>query len=150
VVCFRQAVLMVPSSSITNAADAEHLTCGRFSLGEPVCLGNFEFIADYFGGLSLSLRRSDEGAIFVGSTRSGASTLQQAMIEDSAKEYLTASSGEGGIDQLSPRWHNTRTSLAPASTMTWKEASSTIRFPLQMAVPRPETNYLSEWRRHEG
>jgi hypothetical protein len=93
-VCFPEAVPMVPSSSITIAADSEHLTCGRFSLGEPVHLGNIEFIADYFGGLSLSPRRSDEGAIFVGSTRIGASTPQQAMIEDSAEEYLTASSEE--------------------------------------------------------
>jgi hypothetical protein len=47
-------VLMVPSSAITIAADNEHVTCGGFSLGEFVRLGNFEFIADYFDGLSLS------------------------------------------------------------------------------------------------
>jgi hypothetical protein len=45
---------MVPSSTITIAADGEHLTCGGFSLGETICLGNFEFITDYFNGLSLS------------------------------------------------------------------------------------------------
>jgi hypothetical protein len=39
---------------------------------EPVRLGNFEFITDYFGGLSLSPRRGNEGAIFVGLTHSGA------------------------------------------------------------------------------
>jgi hypothetical protein len=65
---------MVPSSSIVIAADSKSLTCGGFSLGEPVCLGNFEFIADSFSGLSLSPRRGDEGAAFVGPTHSGAST----------------------------------------------------------------------------
>jgi hypothetical protein len=47
-------VLMVPSSMITIAADGERLTCGGFSLGETIHLGNFELIADYFGSLSLS------------------------------------------------------------------------------------------------
>jgi hypothetical protein len=47
--------------------------CGGF-LGEPIRLGNFKFIADYFGSLSLSPRRGDEGTAFVGSTRSRAST----------------------------------------------------------------------------
>jgi hypothetical protein len=67
---------MVPSSAILVVADSEHLTCSGFSLGETVFLRNFEFIADYFGGLSLSLRRGDEGTAFMGSTRSGASTLR--------------------------------------------------------------------------
>jgi hypothetical protein len=67
-------VLMVPSSVIAVVADGEHLTCGGFSLGVTVCLGNFEFIADYFGGLSLSPRRADTGATFMGSSRSGVST----------------------------------------------------------------------------
>jgi hypothetical protein len=47
-------VLMVPSSAIVIAADGEHLTCSGFSLVETVCLGNFEFISDYLGSLSLS------------------------------------------------------------------------------------------------
>jgi hypothetical protein len=93
---------MVLSSSIAIAADGEHLMCGGFSLHEPVHLGHFEFIADYFSGLSLYPRRCDEGAIFVGSTHSGASTLQRATIEDSAKEYIMALSREGGVDHLSP------------------------------------------------
>jgi hypothetical protein len=141
---------MVPSSSIIIAADGKCLTSGGFSLGEPVHLGNFEFIADCFGCLSLSPRRSNEDAIFMGSTCSVASTPQQATIEDFAEEYLTASSGEGGVDHLSPRWRSMGASLAPTSTTTWKEAPSTTRFPLWTAVPRPETNYLSEWRHHEG
>jgi hypothetical protein len=40
----------------------------------------------------------------MGSTHDGASSPQRATIEDSAKEYLTTSSGEGGVDHLSPRW----------------------------------------------
>jgi hypothetical protein len=80
----------------------------------------------------------------VGSTHSGVSTLQWAMIKDSAEEYLMVSSGEGGVDNLSPRWHSSGALLAPTSTMTWKEAPSTMRFPLRMVVQRPKTNYLSK------
>jgi hypothetical protein len=64
-------ILMVPSSMITNAADGEHLMCGGFSLYETIRLGHFEFIADYFTGLSLSPERGDSGASFLGSTHSG-------------------------------------------------------------------------------
>jgi hypothetical protein len=67
-------ILMVPSSSITITANCEHLACSGFSISEPIHLGNFEFIAIYFGGLSLSPRRGNKGAIFTGSTRSGVST----------------------------------------------------------------------------
>jgi hypothetical protein len=87
-------VLMVPSSSITVAADGKRLTCGGFSLGKPVHLRNFEFLAAYFGVLSLSLRRGNEGTIFLGSTHSWASTPQRAMIEDCTEEFLTLLSGE--------------------------------------------------------
>jgi hypothetical protein len=94
-------VSMVPSSTI--AVDGERLTCGGFSLVKTVHLGNFEFIADYFGSLSLSPRgKGNEGTIFMGSTRSGASTPQRAMIEDSAKEFLIVSRGEGIFGPLLP------------------------------------------------
>jgi hypothetical protein len=52
---------MVPSSAIAVTTDGECLTCSGFSLGERVHLGNFEFITDYFVGLSRSPRRGDEG-----------------------------------------------------------------------------------------
>jgi hypothetical protein len=71
---FTLDVLMVPSSVIVVAADSEHLTFGGFSLGETVRLGNFEFIADYFVSLSLSPRRGDTSAAFMGSTHSGVPT----------------------------------------------------------------------------
>jgi hypothetical protein len=61
---------MVPSSPIAITADGEHLACGGFSLGESISLGNFEFIADYFDGLSLSPRRGNEGAVLMGPTHS--------------------------------------------------------------------------------
>jgi hypothetical protein len=86
---------MVPSSAIIVPADGKHLTCGGFSLGETVCLGNFEFNADYFGGLSLSPMRGDAGATFMGTPHSGASTPRQTMIEDSIEEFLTVSNEEG-------------------------------------------------------
>jgi hypothetical protein len=57
---------MVTSSSITVTANGECLAYVGFSLGETVCLGNFEFITNYFGDLSLSPRRGDEGTAMVG------------------------------------------------------------------------------------
>jgi hypothetical protein len=66
-------VPMVPSSSIANTADDECLACGGLCLSEPIRLGNFEFITNYFSSLSLSPKRGNEGSIFVGSTHSGLS-----------------------------------------------------------------------------
>jgi hypothetical protein len=96
---------MVPSSAIVVATNGERLKCGGFSLGKTIRLGNFEFIADYFCGLSLSPGRGDEGASFMASTCSGASTPWWAMIEDSTEEFLMASSGEGSFGLPSPRRH---------------------------------------------
>jgi hypothetical protein len=80
---------MVPSSAITITTDGECLTCSGFSLGKPIRLGNFNFIADYFDGLSLSIGGGDSGTTFMGSTRRAASTLWQATTEDSAEVFLT-------------------------------------------------------------
>jgi hypothetical protein len=92
--------------------------CIGFSLGEHVHLGNIEFIADYFGGLSLSPRRGNEGTAFLGSTHSGASTSQRAMIEDSLEEFLMASSDKGSFGHPFPRWHSTGASFSPTTTTT--------------------------------
>jgi hypothetical protein len=62
---FPLEVSMVPSSVITVTADGECLMCGGFSLSETVCLRNFDFIIDYFSGLSLSPRRGDSGTTFI-------------------------------------------------------------------------------------
>jgi hypothetical protein len=104
---------MVPSSMINIAAEGEHLTCGGFSLGETVRLGNFEFIADYFSGLTLSPRRGDSGTTFMGSNCSGTPSPHWAMIDDSTEVFLTASSGEGGFGLPSPRRHSTGALPAP-------------------------------------
>jgi hypothetical protein len=81
---------MVPSFAITVDVDGECLTCGGFSLNKTVHLGNFEFIAEYFSGLSLSPRRGNAGTAFMGSSRSSAPTPRRAMIENSTEEFLTA------------------------------------------------------------
>jgi hypothetical protein len=130
---------MVPSSSIIIAADGECLTCDGFSPSEIVRLGNFEFIANYFGGLSHSPRRGHAGAAFMGSTRSGAPTLQLAMIEDSVEEFLAAPSGEGRFSLPSPRRHDTGASLAPVTTIPRMEnaltAQATMTVPPRTAAP---------------
>jgi hypothetical protein len=82
---------MVPSSTLAFSVDGEHLTCGGFSLGKTIHLGSFEFIADYFGCLSLS-PKSDSGTAFMGLTYSRPPSSQRAMIEDSAEEFHMASS----------------------------------------------------------
>jgi hypothetical protein len=104
---------MVPSCSIIIATDGECPMCSGFSLAGPIHPKNFEFIANYFGSLSLSPRRGYEGAIFVGSTHNGASTPQWTTIEDSTEEFLTMSSGEGRFGHPSPRWHFMGGSLPP-------------------------------------
>jgi hypothetical protein len=88
---------MVPFCAITVAAYSERLACGGFSLSETVHLGSFEFIADYFGGLSHSPKRGDSCATFMGLTCSGTPFSRRAMIEDSTEEFLTTSGGEGGL-----------------------------------------------------
>jgi hypothetical protein len=99
--------LMVPSYVITVVADGERLTCGGFSLCKTIHFGNFEFIVNYFGGLSLSPRKGDIGATFMGSTHGRAPTPWWAMIEDSAKEFHMASSGEGSSNLSSQRRRDT-------------------------------------------
>jgi hypothetical protein len=88
---------MVPSSALTVATDSECLMCDGFSLSETIHFGRFEFIADYFSSLSLSPKRGDSGAAFMGSTRSKTPSSRWAMIEDSIEEFLTASSMGGGV-----------------------------------------------------
>jgi hypothetical protein len=109
---------MVLSSPLAIATDSECLTCGDFSLGETVRLGSFEFITDCFDGLSLSPKRKDSSATFMGSTRSG-SLSPWAMIEDSTKEFYTASSGEGSSGLPFPQRHDTGAPPAPIVTTPW-------------------------------
>jgi hypothetical protein len=116
---FTLDVLMVPSSAITVTADGEHMTCSGFSLSETICLGNIEFIADYFGGQSLSPRRGDSGTTFMASTRNVASSRQWAMIEDSIDEFLMMSSGDRGFGLPSPRRRGTGAPPALAATTPW-------------------------------
>jgi hypothetical protein len=110
---------MVSSSATTITDNSERLTYGGFSLGETICLRNFEFITDYFSGLSLSPKRGDSGTAFMDSTCSETPSLRQAMIEDSVEEFLMASSGEGGFGLPSPKRHDTGALPAPFTTTPW-------------------------------
>jgi hypothetical protein len=134
---------MVSSSAITIASDGERLTCGGFSLSEAVRLGNFEFITDYFGALSLSPRRGDVRAAFIGPTRSGAPIPRRAMMEDSAEEFLMTSSGEGSFGLPSPRRRGMVALPAHVTTTPKMEnalaAQAMTTVPPWMVAPRPET-----------
>jgi hypothetical protein len=109
-------ILMVLSSAITVAADGERLTCGGFSLGQIIHLGSFEFITNYFSGVSLCPRTGNSGATFMGSTHSGTPSPWWAKIDYSVEEFLTASNAEGGFGLPSPRRHNTGAPPAPIAT----------------------------------
>jgi hypothetical protein len=61
---------MVHSSAFALSTNGERLMCSGFSLSETIYFGGHEFITDCFDGLSLSPRRNDSGATFIGSTRS--------------------------------------------------------------------------------
>jgi hypothetical protein len=146
---------MVPSSAITITADDECLTCCGFSLGETVRLGNFKIIADYFSGLSPSPKRADAGAAFMGSTNSGAPTPWWSTIEDSTKEFLMASSGEGSFGLPSHRRRGTGALLTPVtSTPRMKKApttQATMTVPPWTVARRPETKLPFERRyAHHG
>jgi hypothetical protein len=131
---------MVPSSTLAVSTDSECLMWGAFSLSETVHLGWFEFIADYFNGLSLSPRRSYLGSTFMGSTHSGTLPLRWAMIEDSTEEFHTASSGEGGSSLPSPRRRCTGAPFAHVTTTPWMEntpaTQAMMMVPTRAAVPR--------------
>jgi hypothetical protein len=57
---------MVSSFVLAMAVNGERLMCSGFSLSKTIHLGSFKFIVDYFGSLSLSPRRGDSGAAFMG------------------------------------------------------------------------------------
>jgi hypothetical protein len=120
-------VLMVPSSSLTVAADGERLSCDVFSLGETIRFGRLEFIADRFSVLSLSPMGDGSGATIMGSTCGVTPSPLRAMIGDSIKEFHTASDKEGKIDLPSLRRHDTEASTAPATTIPWLETTLTAQ-----------------------
>jgi hypothetical protein len=130
---------MIPSSMITVAVDGERLTCGGFSLDETVRLRNFEFITDYFGSLSLSPRRGNACAAFMGSTRSGAPTPRWAMIEDSTEEFLTMSNGEGSFAPPSQKAQHGGFARSHHNHTKDEERSCHNDGSLWMAAPWPDT-----------
>jgi hypothetical protein len=71
-----------------------------------------------------------------------------AMIEDSAKEFLTASSWEGSFGLPSPRRRSMGASFAPVSTMLWMDdalsAQAMTTVPPRTAMPWPETGLSSK------
>jgi hypothetical protein len=78
----------------------------------------------------------------VGTTHNGSSPLW-AMIEDSTKEFYTASTGEGSSD-IPVSWrHGTGASPAPLITTPWLEDAPTTQammaIPLWTLAPQPDT-----------
>jgi hypothetical protein len=138
---------MVLSSPLAITTDGERFTCGDFSLSETVCLGSFEFITDCFDGLSLSPRRKDLGTAFMGSTCSG-SLSPWAMIEDSTKEFYTASSGEGSSGLPFPHRHDTGAPPAPIATTPWLKdilGIAIAQLEWSSLQRRAEASVLSPW-----
>jgi hypothetical protein len=98
------------------STDSERLMCGGLSLGETIRFGSLEFITNCVSGLSLSPRRNDLDATFMGSSRSGPPSPLWAMIGDSTKELHTTLSRERGSGLPSPRRHGVEALPAPATT----------------------------------
>jgi hypothetical protein len=128
-------------------------SCRRFdgSLSETIDLGSFEFIADYFGGLSLSPMSGDSGAAFMGYTRSETPSPRRAMIEDSIKAFLTTSSGEGGSSLPSPRRRGVGAPPVPVTTTPWMVNALTTQammtVPPRTVEPRSNTGVsFEQWR----
>jgi hypothetical protein len=138
---------MVPSSAITVAANGESMTCSGFSLSKTIRLGKFKSITDYFGGLSLSPRRGDEGAAFMGSTHERAATPRRAMVEDSTEEFLTLSSGEGSFCLPSPRRRRWRT-FQPLRLRGWFPCRRR-RHGQKIASPSTDVMLIMGGRRHK-
>jgi hypothetical protein len=59
---------MVPSSVLPVAVDDERLSCDVFSFDETIRFGSLEFIANRFGGLSLSSMWDNSGVAVMGPT----------------------------------------------------------------------------------
>jgi hypothetical protein len=149
-VLFPPDVPMVPSSVFIAATGSEHLSCDGFSLGETISFGNLEFIADLFGGLSLSPLRDGSGVIIMGPTHCEPQLLQHTMTGDPTEGFPTTPNGEGRIDLPFLGRHNMK--APPTSTTTIPrpgnsradQATMTIR--AQQETPRPDANLpLERW-----
>jgi hypothetical protein len=119
---------MVYPSMLVVTTDGEHLTCGGFSLGEIVCFGSLEFIADCFDSLSLSPNGNDSSIVFMEMSHTGSPPLC-TILEDSIDEFYTTSSGEGSSGFPISRRRNMVTPHVPITTTLWPEdtpASQTI------------------------
>jgi hypothetical protein len=149
VACFCLNVSMVHSSTLDVITDGEHLTCGDFSPGETIFFGSLEFIIDYFGTLSLSLKGSDSGTVFVGTAHCGSPSLC-TILKDSTNELYTAPSGEGSSGLPVPQRRSMGTSPAPIVTTPWLEDAPTPQtmttVPPRTIALRPDTGLPPEQR----
>jgi hypothetical protein len=127
---------------LTVATNDKCPTCNGFSLGKTICFRSLEFIADCFGGLSLSPKWSDLDVVFMGTTRSGSQLLWSINV-DSTEEFYMNSRDEGSSDLPASKRHGTGAPPAPiATTLGLEDASVTqamTMVPLQALAPWPKT-----------
>jgi hypothetical protein len=126
---------MVHSSTLVVTTDSERLTCSGFSLSKIVRFGSLEFIADCFGILSLSLKGSNLGTVFMGMARSGSPSLH-TILEDFADEFYMTSSRERSFGFPISQRHSMGALPAPIITTPWSEDAPT---PHTMAMNPPRT-----------
>jgi hypothetical protein len=134
---------MVLSYAITVATNGEHMMCSGFSLSETIRLGSFEFIANYFGRLSLSPVRGKSDTAFMDSTCSGTPSPWQAMIKDFNEEFIMVSSRKGGSGLPSPKRRDMGAHSTPVTTTPWMEnalaTQATMTVPPWTVVPQLDT-----------
>jgi hypothetical protein len=117
---------MVPLSALTIATDDERLSCGGFSLGKMIHFGSLEFIADRFGGLSLSCTWESSDAIAMDSTHGGPPSPQQAMTRHPIEGSSMASNEEGRINFPPPKRRSMATTTLRPEKPPTIQATMTI------------------------
>jgi hypothetical protein len=110
--------MMVPSSALAIATGSQCLSSNVFSLNKTIRFRSLKFIADQFGGLSLSPMGDGSVADIIGSTHSGLPSPPRAMTWDSTEQFPTVLNMEERVDLPSPRRHGMGASIAPTTAIS--------------------------------
>jgi hypothetical protein len=141
---------MVPSLKLAVITDGEHLTDVGFTHGKTIHFGSPEFIADYFGKLSLSDEGKVPDVVFMEMTHNGSPSLH-TILEESANEGDTTSSGGGSSGFSISRGCNMATPSTLITTTPPSEGTPTpltiATVPLQAAKPQPDNELSSKQQR---
>jgi hypothetical protein len=127
-------ILIVPSLVFITTTDAERSPCEGFHLGETIRFRSLEFIANRFGGLSLSPPLGDSsGAIVMGPTRGEPPLLQRTMMGGPIEGPPMTPNGEGRTDI--PFLERSGAEVSPTSTTTIPRSENPLADQAMMTIP---------------